>query len=91
MRQLENEVRRALLLSDGDIDVQHLSVGAEDAPGADALGLNVRARIDHLEVELVGIALDRTGRNQTQAAKLLGVSRYGLHKMMKRLGIAPKK
>ena len=47
----------------------------------------VRARIDLLETELVTQALDRTGGNQTQAAKLLGVSRYGLHKMIKRLGL----
>ena len=32
-------------------------------------------------------AMERTGHNQTQAAKLLGLSRFGLQKMMKRLVI----
>jgi transcriptional regulator with GAF, ATPase, and Fis domain len=86
VRQLENEIRRALLLADGSIEVAHLSIPDGGAAQTD-VGLDVRARIDQLEVTLVGEALGRTDGNQTQAAKLLGVSRYGLHKMIKRLGI----
>ncbi|HTN91080.1 MAG TPA: sigma-54 dependent transcriptional regulator [Sorangium sp.] len=90
VRQLENEIRRALVLCDGTIDREHLSSdvahgGGGAAPGD--LGLNVRARIDALETELVREALDRTRGNQTQAAKLLGLSRFGLQKMIKRLAI----
>jgi transcriptional regulator with GAF, ATPase, and Fis domain len=88
VRQLENEVRRALLLSDDVIDASHLSIPEMGSAADVDVGLNVRARIDRLEVQLVDEALDRTSGNQTQAAKLLGVSRYGLHKMMRRLGIA---
>ena len=87
VRQLENEVRRALLLSDGSIDVEHLSSAESSDDAKVNAGLNVRARIDLLEIDLVSEALGRTGGNQTQAAKVLGISRYGLHKMMKRLGI----
>jgi transcriptional regulator with GAF, ATPase, and Fis domain len=89
VRQLENEIRRALVLCDGTIDREHLS--PEIAHGGAApreLGLNVRARIDALETELVRDALERTRGNQTQAAKLLGLSRFGLQKMIKRLAIA---
>ena len=32
-------------------------------------------------------ALDKTAGNQTRAAELLGLSRFGLQKMMKRLGM----
>ncbi|WP_438020071.1 sigma 54-interacting transcriptional regulator [Sorangium sp. So ce315] len=88
VRQLENEIRRALVLCDGTIDREHLS--PEIAHGGAApreLGLNVRARIDALETELVRDALERTRGNQTQAAKLLGLSRFGLQKMIKRLAI----
>ncbi|WP_437839665.1 sigma 54-interacting transcriptional regulator [Sorangium sp. So ce1153] len=90
VRQLENEIRRALVLCDGTIDREHLSPdvahgGGGAAPGD--LGLNVRARIDALETELVREALERTRGNQTQAAKLLGLSRFGLQKMIKRLAI----
>ena len=87
VRQLENEVRRALVLSDGAIDVEHLV--ARDrrapAPARAETGLDVRRRIDALERDLVREALERTKGNQTQAAKLLGLSRFGLQKMIKRL------
>jgi transcriptional regulator with PAS, ATPase and Fis domain len=90
VRQLENEVRRALLLSDGTIDVDHLSpeIAGEGGAAARATGLDLRLRIDQLERDLVAEAMDKTGGNQTHAAKLLGVSRFGLQKMMKRLGVA---
>jgi transcriptional regulator with PAS, ATPase and Fis domain len=90
VRQLENEIRRALVLSDGEIDVEHLSPevgGAANAAVADA-GLDVKKRVDLLEATLVRDALDRTKGNQTQAAKLLGLSRFGLQKMIKRLGVS---
>ena len=89
VRQLENEVRRAIVLGDGVIDVEQLSpeVAGASAPARTSDGLNVRERIDALEVELVVKALERTRGNQTQAAKLLGLSRFGLQKMMKRLGV----
>jgi serine/threonine-protein kinase PknK len=89
VRQLQNEVRRALLLSDGVIDEEHLSpeIAGEGPALARETGLNVRKRIDQLERNLVTEALERTGGNQTQAAKILGLSRFGLQKMVKRLGI----
>ncbi|XXX81057.1 sigma 54-interacting transcriptional regulator [Sorangium sp. So ce134] len=89
VRQLENEIRRAIVLCDGTIDREHLSPEIAHGGGAAPreLGLNVRARIDALETELVRDALERTRGNQTQAAKLLGLSRFGLQKMIKRLAI----
>ena len=90
VRQLENEIRRALVLADGRIEPEHLSQEVLDRTGSEAQrpdGLNVRQRVDALEVELVRAALERTGGNQTRAAQLLGVSRFGLQKMMKRLKI----
>ena len=89
VRQLENEVRRALVLGDGQIDVCDLSTevargGPSAARGA---GSDLRARVDALETELVVEALAKTKNNQTQAARLLGLSRFGLQKMVKRLQI----
>lgn len=49
--------------------------------------MNLRKRLDALEADLVRVALKRTDGNQTRAAELLGVSRFGLQKMMKRLAI----
>ncbi len=89
VRQLENEIRRALVLCDDMIDREHLSPEiANLTPNVSVdLGLNVRPRVDALEVQLVREALERTRGNQTQAAKLLGLSRFGLQKMMKRLNV----
>ena len=89
VRQLENEVRRALVLCDDVIRVEHLSTEvagrkAETRPS----GLDLRSRIDALERELVQEALQRTRGNQTHAARVLGISRFGLQKMIKRLQIA---
>ncbi len=89
VRQLENELRRALVLSDGTIDVSELSPdvvrgGPSAARGA---GLDMRTRVDALETDLVNEALQKTRGNQTRAAQLLGLSRFGLQKMMKRLKI----
>lgn len=91
IRQLENEVRRALVLTDGVIGPEQLSSevreGARVEAGRDD-GLNLRRRVDSLEAELVRAALTRTRGNQTRAAELLGLSRFGLQKMIRRLDIA---
>jgi len=90
VRQLENEVRRALVLCDDSIELEHLSPDVRDREASEASradGLNLRRRLDVLEAELVRTALRRTQGNQTRAAELLGVSRFGLQKMMKRLEI----
>ena len=89
VRQLENEVRRALVLADDIIQPEHFSGTLRDAGNEEEreLGLNVRLRIDALERELVKMALTRTSGNQTRAAEVLGLSRFGLQKMIKRLGL----
>lgn len=88
VRELENEIRRALVLADEVIGLEHLSpkvrgVG-EQAP-ADAMDL--KGQVDALERRLIVQALEQTGGNQTRAAEVLGLSRYGLQKMMKRLAV----
>ncbi len=89
VRQLENEVRRAIVLGDGTIDLEHLSpeIAAPARAAPVDLGLDVKRRVDRLESDLVREALGRTHNNQTKAAQLLGLSRFGLQKMMKRLAI----
>jgi DNA-binding protein Fis len=42
-----------------------------------------------LETELLEEALTLTSGNQTRAAQVLGLSRFGLQKMLKRLGVEP--
>jgi transcriptional regulator with GAF, ATPase, and Fis domain len=89
VRQLENEIRRAIVLADERVDVGELSEEvARGGPGAAReAGLGLKARVDALETQLVKDALARTKGNQTRAAEMLGISRFGLQKMMRRLGI----
>jgi transcriptional regulator with GAF, ATPase, and Fis domain len=78
------------VLADELIEAGHLSREVREGPqehSKGSLGLDLRRHVDALEGELVRRALARTGGNQTRAAELLGLSRFGLQKMIKRLGI----
>lgn len=85
VRQLENEIRRALVLCDSVIDIQNLSPDIAKTAKTYVQSLNIRERIDALETSLIREALTKTRGNQTKAAALLGISRFGLQKMMRRL------
>jgi transcriptional regulator with GAF, ATPase, and Fis domain len=92
VRQLENLVRRALILSPERIELAHVASAAPGLPTAPTTGSTIEGRslrdqLDDLERVLVRAALESTQGNQTQAAKRLGVSRFGLAKMLKRLGL----
>jgi transcriptional regulator with GAF, ATPase, and Fis domain len=87
IRQLENTLRSALMLSDGVIEPQHLGLEGSPRETSSSGGLVLRERVDALEGELIREALRQTRGNQSKAAELLGVSRFGLQKMVKRLQI----
>ena len=86
MRQLENEIRRALVMAEDQIGLAELSPGLLDVEPQNAADpLDLRAQVDQLERRLIRQALQSAAGNQTRAARLLGVSRYGLQKMIRRL------
>lgn len=90
VRQLENEVRRALVLADDVVEPHHLSrelIDGVSASSTASAGLDVRQRVAALETALLQEALALTSGNQTRAAQMLGLSRFGLQKMLKRLGV----
>jgi len=87
VRQLENEVRRALVLAEDRIDTTELSPEVAGGRAPEGEPATLREKLDALETELVRAALEAAGGNQTRAAKDLGVSRFGLQKMVKRLGV----
>jgi len=90
VRQLENEIMRALVLCDDVMEPRHLSPalreGGDTAPD-DGGNLDMERRVDSLKRRLIVSALERSGGNRSEASRLLGVSRYGLQKMMERLGV----
>ena len=77
--------------ADDRIDATELSEegGRGGAAATRDAGLGLKARVDALEAQLVRDALVKTQGNQTRAAEVLGISRFGLQKMMRRLGIRP--
>jgi DNA-binding NtrC family response regulator len=93
VRELENEITRADALSGERITVSDLSaaVAASGDPGilaTDPDSLQLRPRVERLERSLLREALGRAGNNQTKAADLLGLSRFGLQKKLKRYNFA---
>ena len=94
VRELENEITRADALSGERITLADLSppVATAGDPGAlaaaDPDSLQLRPRVERLERSLLREALGRSANNQTKAAELLGLSRFGLQKKLKRYNFA---
>jgi serine/threonine-protein kinase PknK len=94
VRELENELLRAHALSGARIGVGDLSPAiaasgdAEAALPTDFDSLLLKPRVERLERSLLREALGRSGNNQTKAAELLGLSRFGLQKKLKRYRFA---
>jgi len=87
VRELENEIMRAAALGGEVIGVDDLSPGVRGGIPlslSDPDDMNLRSRVEHLEREMITRALAQTRGNKTQAARLLGLSRYGLLKKIKR-------
>jgi transcriptional regulator with GAF, ATPase, and Fis domain len=91
VRELENELARAAALGGEVIGVADLSppIAAADPlrPPPMPEDLAMRPRVEHLERSLLREALGRTQGNQTAAARLLGLSRFGLQKKLRRYGL----
>jgi serine/threonine-protein kinase PknK len=99
VRQLENEVQRAAVLAEGMIREEDLNaatsghqVGVSQSERADTVhdAVDLKHAVADLEREVVERALREHGWNQSRAAKTLGLSRFGLQKKLKRLGIPPR-
>jgi len=83
VRELRNVIDRATLLCDGTIEVGQLPDDRMSRPAvaapAEASGLGeVRVQAGALERQAIESALARTGGNQTEAARQLGISRRTL-------------
>lgn len=91
VRQLENEVRRMVVLGGEELTAADLSPevlsDSFDLPEARTL----KDKVDFLERRLVMEALEEARGNRTHAAETLGLSRFGLQKMIQRLAIQSPK
>ena len=94
VRELENEIQRVViqaepgafltpeLLSPRVRQIEGIIVQAGTAKGS------LRTMVDQVEKHILIEALREHGNNKTSAAKSLGITREGLHKKLKQLGIA---
>ncbi|WP_162472864.1 sigma-54-dependent transcriptional regulator [Luteitalea pratensis] len=101
VRQLTNELKRIVALSDEDelVDEAHLSPivrsAAAASPPAATDGTSVHVKLDRtlqemyddLERAAIARAMEQSRHNQADTARLLGITRKGLYLKRRRLGL----
>ena len=87
IRELENCIKRATIMADGN-QITLEEIGLAPPPAEDATGsLDLRTLRDEAERRAIIAALGRVNGNIVKASELLGVSRPTLYDLMHRLGL----
>ncbi len=93
VRELENEITRAAAFAGPTIEVADLALHIQSGQDPSETirnepdSLRVRQRVERLERQLIREAMHRAQGNQTRAAMLLGLSRFGLQKKLRRYNL----
>jgi DNA-binding NtrC family response regulator len=96
LRELDNAIRQAVLLSQGEtLFLRHLpesvrKAGTSAKPRSVVAGASLRGVREAAESSLMRRVLADTGHRRDRAAKQLGISRATLHKKLKKYGLAPE-
>ena len=84
MRELENIVQAAAALTEGEvIDLEYLDLPYVSAPST----MGYHEKVEDYRRRLLLEALAATDRNQSAAARRLGISRQNLSYLIRKLGI----
>jgi len=87
VRQLQNEVQRAVLLSEGEmVDASDLSITSTRTPGDGTQDTNFTL-LEGVERNAIVQMLQDTGGNKLETAKRLGIGRQTLYNKIKAYGI----
>ncbi len=87
VREIENRVKRACILCEGEvIESEDLELAARHY----SLPLDLKEARAAAEQQAIAQALVRTGNNVSQAARLLGVSRPTLYNLFSKYGLNPE-
>jgi len=92
IRELRNVLERAVILSGGErLTVEDFSLDLDDAPIVDSEHGTVKtgAGLAATEKEMILEAIQKSGGNKTEAARMLRISRRRLYSRMKVHGIKP--
>ncbi len=96
VRELKNIIERAVIMADGErVECQHLPrrvLAADEGPRGqpDTVPVDFRPGVDtleSLEKRMIRHALEQAGHVKTEAARLLGISRFQLLRRMERHGL----
>ncbi|MBA3397790.1 MAG: sigma 54-interacting transcriptional regulator [Deltaproteobacteria bacterium] len=88
VRELRNVIERAVVLADGErVDRPHLPEHLTESARSDRP--EIRQRVADVEREMLRVALEAAGGNQTRAAKQLGLSRFALIRLLTKHGLKP--
>jgi two-component system NtrC family response regulator len=85
-RELENCIKRAVIMADGN-QITAEEIGLLGGEQTDPAVLDLRQARDEAERRVIITALARADGNVVRAAELLGVSRPTLYDMMHRFGL----
>lgn len=94
IRELENEINRALVMGKGEIQKELLSDAVREKYEFDEemmRDLNLDRQVSSFEKRIIDRALQESQGNKVKAAKLLGISRFTLHQKIRNLEIEPPK
>ena len=87
VRQLQNEVQRAVLLCEGDeVDASDLSISKVRTSGEESFDTNFTL-LEGVERNAIVQMLKETGGNKLETAKRLGIGRQTLYNKIKAYGI----
>ena len=97
IRELENEVKRAVVLTSGrEIEVddlseaiaeEHLAVPETESGQKSGEKQTLKDRVTTLEIHMIRDAMAQTDSDRRRAAKMLGLSHQGLLNKLKRYGL----
>src|SRR2546430_7596228 len=96
VRQLKNEIQRAVALSapGGTVEPSHLSpeIGTTRLPSSatsrpSRSTANLATAVEQVERDMIQAALDRAAGNISETARALGLTRRGLYLKIRRLGL----
>jgi transcriptional regulator with PAS, ATPase and Fis domain len=88
IRELENSIERAIVLTDGDeLTPEAFPFESQDAPIEVTVGASLKEANDAFRHTFITNTLKSTGGNRTKAAKILDVQRSYLSRLIKELQI----